>query len=150
MREMLFDKPLPPEPTVFLTKLSMVSSPDMMPVCSSPVQDKLAEAWDAVKDDARVAKMSQELHPVGMCSLPRVLFRVDWSWHSGETVNAIQNNGQQIMPVITATVSAVTQSDIGKKIKDGIDKFSEGMPVLLNALDELKAVHPFIGGELTQ
>jgi hypothetical protein len=73
-----------------------------------------------------------------------------WSWHSGETVNAVQNNAQQIMPAITATVSAVVQSDIGKKIKDGIDKFSEGMPVLLNALDELKAVHPFIGGELTQ
>jgi hypothetical protein len=52
------------------------------------------------------------------------------------------------MPVIAATVSAVAQSDIGKKIKDGIDKFSEGMPVLMNALDELKAVHPFIGGEL--
>jgi hypothetical protein len=77
MREMLFDKPLPPEPGVFLTKLAMVSSPDLMPVCSSPVQDKLAEAWDAVKDDARVAKMSQELHTAGMCSLPRVLFRVN-------------------------------------------------------------------------
>jgi hypothetical protein len=54
------------------------------------------------------------------------------------------------MPVITATVSAVAHTDIGKKIKDGIDQFSEGMPVLLNALDELKAVHPFIGGELIQ
>lgn len=54
------------------------------------------------------------------------------------------------MPVITATVSAVAQSDIGKKVKDGIDKFSEGMPVLLKALDELKAVHPFIGGESIQ
>jgi hypothetical protein len=71
-------------------------------------------------------------------------------WHSGETVNAIQNSAQQVIPVITATVSAITQSDIGKKMKDGIDKFSEGMPVLLSALDELKAVHPFIGGELNQ
>ena len=33
---------------------------------------------------------------------------------------------------------------------DGIDKFSEGMPILMKALDELKAIHPFIGGELTQ
>ena len=77
MREFLFDKPLPPEPGVFLTKLSMVSSPDMMPVCGSTVQDKLAEAWDAVKDDARLAKMSRELHTTGMYSLPRVLFRVN-------------------------------------------------------------------------
>jgi hypothetical protein len=76
MREMLFDKPLPPEPAVFLTKLSMASCPDMMPVCGSPVQDKLAEAWDAVKDDARVAKMSRG-HTAGMGSLPRVLFPVN-------------------------------------------------------------------------
>jgi hypothetical protein len=54
------------------------------------------------------------------------------------------------MPIITATVAVATQSDIGKAIKDRIDQFSEGMPVLMNALDELKAVHPFIGGELIQ
>jgi hypothetical protein len=54
------------------------------------------------------------------------------------------------MPIITATVSAVAQSNIGNKIKAGIDKFSEGMPVFMNALDELKAIHPFIGGELSQ
>ena len=54
------------------------------------------------------------------------------------------------MPVIAATVSVVSQSDIGKKITDRIDKFSEGMPVFLKALDELKAVHPFIDGELVQ
>jgi hypothetical protein len=78
MRELLFDKPLPPVPGVFLTKQSMVSSPDMVPVCSSTVQDKLAEAWDAVKDDARLAKMSRELHTAGMYSLPRVFFRVNF------------------------------------------------------------------------
>jgi hypothetical protein len=52
------------------------------------------------------------------------------------------------MPIITAAVVATAQSDIGKAIKDRIDKFSEGMPVLMSALDELKAVHPFIGSEL--
>jgi hypothetical protein len=35
-------------------------------------------------------------------------------------------------------------------IKDGINKFSEGMPILMNALDELKALHPFIGGALNR
>jgi hypothetical protein len=77
MRDMLFDKPLPPEPSVFLTKLSMVSSPDMMPICSSPVQDKLAEVWDVVKDDARVTKMSRGDRTVGMCLFPGVLLRVN-------------------------------------------------------------------------
>ena len=68
--EMLFDKALPPEPSVSLTKPPLISSPDMIPVCGSPVQDKLAEAWEAVKDDPRIATMSKELHTVGMCSLP--------------------------------------------------------------------------------
>ena len=48
-----------------------------------------------------------------------------------------------------ATVAAVEQTDVGKAIKDGINMFSEGMPVLMNALDELKAIHPFIGGEFS-
>jgi hypothetical protein len=39
------------------------------------------------------------------------------------------------------------QTDVGKAIKDGISKFSEGIPVLMSALDELKSLHPFIGGE---
>jgi len=51
-------------------------------------------------------------------------------------------------PIIDATVAAVQQTDIAKAIKDGINKFSEGMPVLMRALDELKSLHPFIGGVL--
>jgi len=37
---------------------------------------------------------------------------------------------------------------LGKAMKEGIAKLSEGMPIFMNALDELKAVHPFIGGAL--
>ena len=50
------------------------------------------------------------------------------------------------MPIIDATISAAQQTDIGKAIKEGINKFSEGMPILMRALDELKSLHPFIGG----
>lgn len=70
------DKPLPPQPSVLLTKLAIVSSPDVTPVGSSPVEDKLTQAWNAVKDNAMVAKMSQQ-HTVGMYSLPRVLFCIN-------------------------------------------------------------------------
>lgn len=45
------------------------------------------------------------------------------------------------------TVAAVEQTDIGKAVKDGIDKFADGVPVFIKALDELKSLHPFIGGE---
>jgi hypothetical protein len=54
-----------------------------------------------------------------------------------------------LAPVITAAVGAVAQSDIGKAVKEGIDHFFDGMPVLMKALDELKSVHPFIGGTST-
>jgi len=47
-----------------------------------------------------------------------------------------------------ATVVAAGQTDLGKAMKEGIAKLSEGMPIFMNALDELKAVHPFIGGAL--
>jgi hypothetical protein len=45
--------------------------------------------------------------------------------------------------------NAVGQTDIGKTIKEGIDNFFDGMPVLMKALDKLAAVHPFIGGMST-
>jgi hypothetical protein len=35
-------------------------------------------------------------------------------------------------------------------MKEGINKFSEGIPLLMSALDELKTLHPFLGGELIQ
>jgi hypothetical protein len=53
-------------------------------------------------------------------------------------------------PIVKATVAVVEQSDIGEAIKERIDKFSEGMPIFMKALDELKSLHPFIGGELIQ
>ena len=68
---MPFPMPLPPDPTVFVTALPMVPPPEMIEA-SSPVQDKLAEAWDAVKDDPGFAKTSRGLDTVGMCSLPRI------------------------------------------------------------------------------
>jgi hypothetical protein len=65
---MSFPEPLPPDPSVFLTNLAMVPSPEMIPI-SSPVQDKLAKAWDTVKGDTGVANISRELDAVGVCSL---------------------------------------------------------------------------------
>jgi hypothetical protein len=49
------------------------------------------------------------------------------------------------IPILKATVTAVEKT---KAVKDGIDKFSERMPILMKALDELAALHPFIGGAL--
>ena len=58
VRRMPFPKPLPPDPSVFLTNLAVVSPPE--------TQGKLAEAWDAVKDEPEVVDMSRELDTVGL------------------------------------------------------------------------------------
>ena len=54
-------------------------------------------------------------------------------------------------PFIPATIAAAEQTDFGKTMREGINTFSEGIPVLLmmKALDELKGVHPVIAGELS-
>jgi len=69
------------------------------------------------------------------------------SWPLADAVSTTQKNVEPFLPIISATVTAAQQTDIAKAIKDGIDKLSEGMPVLMGALDELKTLHPFIGGE---
>jgi hypothetical protein len=48
--------------------------------------------------------------------------------------------------MIKTTVAAAEKGDVSKIVKEKIDMFSEGMTVFMNALDELKAIHPFIGG----
>jgi hypothetical protein len=63
-------------------------------------------------------------------------------------VAANLDDAAPLLPVIKATVVAAGQTDLGNAIKEGISKLSEGMPIFMNALDELKAIHPFIGGAL--
>ena len=51
--------------------------------------------------------------------------------------------------MLSAAANAVGKSDIGKAVKEGIDHFFDGMPVFMKALDEVKSLHPFIGGTST-
>jgi hypothetical protein len=57
-----------------LTNAAVASSPEMVPTIDA-VPDKLAEAWDAVKDDPGVAKANRELDTIGVCPLARLLSR---------------------------------------------------------------------------
>jgi len=54
------------------------------------------------------------------------------------------------IPVFKATAAAAEKTGIAKAINYDIDKFAEGIPILMNALDGLKTLHPFIGGALIQ
>lgn len=66
--------PVPAIPDVLLTNVTVVSSPEIVPAIG-PVPDKLADAWDAVKDDPKFAYMNRELDIVGVSSAPSLSFR---------------------------------------------------------------------------
>jgi len=65
--------PLPTSPGVVLTNLAMVPPLAMIPAIV-PAPDKLAEAWDTVKDDPNIAKTSRGLDSVGSFSVPLSLY----------------------------------------------------------------------------
>jgi hypothetical protein len=58
----------------------------------------------------------------------------------------VQNIAEPFKPIINATFAATQPSGM-KEINEGIDNFSESMPIFMKALDELKSLHPIIGGE---
>ena len=59
----------------------------------------------------------------------------------------MQRHATPYIPIVKDAVTVAGQTDFGKATKEGINKFFEGMPVFMNALDELKSLYPFIGGE---
>jgi len=66
----------------------------------------------------------------------------------GGAVASMLENAAPYVPIIKATAAGAEQTEIAKAIKERIDKFSESMPIFMKALDELRSLHPFIGGEL--
>ena len=56
--------PDPAFPTVHLTNVAVVPPPETVPAID-PVQDKLSEAWDAVKDDRKIANRSRAVDANG-------------------------------------------------------------------------------------
>ncbi|KAI0298350.1 hypothetical protein B0F90DRAFT_1669084 [Multifurca ochricompacta] len=126
VREKPTPMPLPADPTVFMTTLAVVPHPAMLPTVS-PVLDTLTETWNMVKDGPKESDLSRGLNDIY------------------DTVTAAQGNVSLFTPFITAAVGAAEQSDIGIAVKEGIDHFFEGMPILMNALDVVADLHPFIG-----
>lgn len=56
--------PLPTTPGVFATNPDVAPPPEMIPPVS-PVPDRLAEAWDAIKDGPSIPKASKGLDTIG-------------------------------------------------------------------------------------
>ena len=68
----------------------------------------------------------------------------------GDGLDATQSDITPAIPTMKAAVTAVEQTDFAKDVKQEIDKFSEGIPALFRALNEVKKLHPFIAGELSR
>ena len=67
----------------------------------------------------------------------------------GDAIGTAQGIAAPFTPLVEAAAGVIGQSDIGQAVKDGIDHFFDGMPVFMSALDEVKSLHPFIGGTFT-
>ncbi|KAI9464116.1 hypothetical protein BJY52DRAFT_1166045 [Lactarius psammicola] len=125
VREMPTLVPLSAGPGVFVTDPTMVPPTEVIPTIS-PVPDLLATMWDEVKDGPKGDNVDRSLDVLG------------------DTIATAQIDATPFAPPIITVASAVGQTDIGKAVKEGVDHFFDGMPVLMNALDEVKALHPFI------
>ena len=51
-----------------------------------------------------------------------------------------------IMNNVTTIANAAAQSDIAQKIERGIQRFSDDLPWLMKALDEVARIHPAVTG----
>ncbi len=125
----------------------MVSPIEIIPTII-PGSDLWAATWDKVKDGPKVDSVGRSLVTLGadesFVGRAESLFLFP-----GDAIATAQAHAAPLTPLITAAASAVVQTDIGKAVKEGIDHFFDGMPILMNALDEVKALHPFIGGMFT-
>jgi hypothetical protein len=63
--------PVPPTPSEICVLLTLLLHlyPEMSPA-TGPVPDKLADAWDAVKDGPKIANTTRALDTVGVSSTP--------------------------------------------------------------------------------
>ncbi|KAI0265430.1 hypothetical protein BC834DRAFT_879420 [Gloeopeniophorella convolvens] len=104
-----------------------MSSPEVV-AALDPVQETISDAWDSVRVGAnRDPNTSKQLDAVD------------------DATATVGDKTAPFTPLLTTAIDAVEQSDVGKAVQEGIDHFFEGMPVLMNALDAVADLHPFIG-----
>jgi hypothetical protein len=73
LHEIPVSMPAPSNPSFSPTNLAVEPPAEAMPSIS-PVQNKLVEAWDAIKDDPTTSDTNRGLNTVGVSSIPGVLF----------------------------------------------------------------------------
>jgi hypothetical protein len=65
-----------------------------------------------------------------------------------DDVADIADETTDIYSDLTSSVDDATDTTSASSIQSGLDSFFEGVPLLINALNELSQLHPFIKGKL--
>ncbi|KAJ6591119.1 hypothetical protein DFH09DRAFT_1138663 [Mycena vulgaris] len=133
------DKPFPPIPDGTNGQLTSNGAPYPPPLLPPPVavngntipEDEFSKnlqgAWASATTDPKVSKTD------------KVLLKLE---NGVAGAMAKQSQGAVIIAGIKTGLDAVGGMEA---IEKGINSFMEGMPVLMNALDEVAKLHPFIG-----
>jgi hypothetical protein len=108
---------------------------------------ELAAAWDVANKDVKKSKTDKVIQQMGS-SLPlgpnyALLCNIATE---GEALAAqgLQSNATVVMTGITTVLDATGGM---QAIEQGMNHFLEGSAVLMNVLDDVAKLHPFIGGE---
>ncbi|KAJ7115464.1 hypothetical protein C8R44DRAFT_880758 [Mycena epipterygia] len=133
-----FDKPTPPTPRTPKTPIYSPPSgpPPPGPLLPPPIENtvpqddfskELQAAWTSATTDPKTGKTDKVLQTLE---------------NGVAGAMAKEAKGAVIMAGIETGLNAVGGMEA---IEKGLNSFMEGMPVLMNALDEVAKLHPFIG-----
>ncbi|KAJ6481736.1 hypothetical protein C8R45DRAFT_1002875 [Mycena sanguinolenta] len=111
--------PVPPLPVAVVTNGNAVPQDDL--------SKDLQGAWASANTDPKASKTDKALQKLE---------------NGVAGAMARETKGATIITTITTELTAVGGMEV---IEKGLNTFMEGMPVLMNALDEVAKLHPFIG-----
>lgn len=153
------DKPFPPTPTSNGTNGNGYLSPNGAPPPSLPPvvtmngsavpQDEFSKdlqaAWASASTDPKASKADKVLLTLGQCHV-NACYGYEYS-----RIRVLENGVAGAMVQETKGAAFMTGIKTGldavgglEAIEKGLNSFMEGMPVLMNALDEVAKLHPYV------
>jgi hypothetical protein len=112
------------------------------------LSEDLAAAWGMANNDPKMSQTDKVLQKIGSylpCGSNGILLR--YIVTEGEAL-AAQGHQVNATAAITGITTVLDATGGMQAIEQGVNHFLEGSAVLMNALDEVSKLHPFIGGVL--
>jgi hypothetical protein len=116
---------------------------------SAPTSDFSAEikdAWDAAnKDLPKTTATEKFLNNAGEVPYILNMYRITYC-HVEDLLDSTQG-GHPVLNIVLPPVKAlIDTTGIANAIENGVNGFLDGMPVFMNALDDVAKIHSFIAG----